>query len=287
MVLVQLDEVDAVSRRHARFVKSHPPCILLLGPCNAGTVRSAMKPLCSTRVAPPLLRLARGALPQHCVLCAAACGNFLMCLECANDLPRIDAACPTCGLPSPRRAVCGTCLRSPPPQSCTVAAFVYTFPIDRLLHDLKYGGALALADWAAGALAQAVDVIGEAIRRPDVIVALPLSRERQRERGFNQTEEIARGVSRRLGIPRASLLERIRHGTPQAGLPWQRRQRNVQGAFRCRAEVPGRHVAIVDDVMTTGATVREAARTLRAGGAASVAAWVVARTPAPADAGLV
>ena len=226
--------------------------------------------------------LARQALPQCCALCTAAAGDALLCGDCSGALPRLAAPCPRCALPTAGAIECGACLRSPPPFLSTLAVYRYAFPVDRLLQRLKYSGALALADWAAAALAQRVVAqAGEEASLPGVLVALPLAPVRQRERGFNQAYEITRRVAPRVGIPAAMLLERVKSGPPQAALPWSGRAANVRGAFACRGDVRGRNIALVDDVMTTGATIAEAARALRRGGAASVVVWVIARTLPP------
>lgn len=171
-----------------------------------------------------------------------------------------------------------------PPFAATIAALVYAWPVDRLLQRMKYRGELALADWAGTIVAAAVRgrldarVDGET---PDRVVALPLARARQRERGFNQAHEIAERVARATGLPLVSALERIAGGPPQAALPWSERRRNVRGAFAVRGEVRSARIALVDDVMTTGATLEEAAQALRRAGAAHVECWVVARTLPP------
>jgi len=232
-------------------------------------------------------RLARGALPQACALCAAGAGVELLCAACAAALPRLPPACPVCALPAPDAAPCGACLAHPPPFATTIAAFVYAFPVDRLLQQFKYAGRLALADWAAGELAAAAAGALAARRGailPGLVAAVPLSAARQRERGFNQAHEIAARVAQRLGLPAGHALAREERGVPQAALPWSRRAGNVRGAFACRRDVRGLAVALVDDVMTTGATLAEAAATLRRAGAARVEAWVVARTLPPAAA---
>lgn len=177
--------------------------------------------------------------------------------------------------------MCDPCGGDPPPFAATIAAFAYAFPIDRLLHEIKYGGRIALAEWAGSALAAAV---GAALPhrvgndRPDRIVALPLAPSRQKERGFNQAREIAVHVARRAQLPLAAPLQRITAGPPQATLAWAQRGRNVRGAFAVSSPVRGARIALVDDVMTTGATLAEAARTLVDAGAERVECWVVART---------
>jgi len=169
---------------------------------------------------------------------------------------------------------------SPPPFDLALASVDYAFPWDRLMLNLKFHGALDLVSTLAARLREAVARAGGP--PPDLLLPVPLSADRLRERGFNQAWELAR----RLG-PEAdpSLLLRVKNTAHQLALPEAKRAANVRGAFsldpRRPAVVAGRHVAIVDDVMTTGATAREITTVLRAAGAASVRVWVVARTPRP------
>ena len=231
-----------------------------------------------------LLRL---ALPQRCALCVGSSGGALLCEACANDLPAIATGCPVCALPSERGGRCRECMRTPPSFTLTIAAFSYAFPVDRLIQRIKYAGNIALVDWAAVALADAVRAnlaARNAADHPQRIVALPLAPRRQRERGFNQAGEIARRLAAATGPSMFAPLERARGGPPQAALPWAERRRNVRGAFALRLPVQGLRIALVDDVMTTGATLAEAASVLVAAGAASVECWVVARTPRSASA---
>jgi len=144
---------------------------------------------------------------------------------------------------------------------------------------LKYHGRLAYAEPLAAALADAVARSGGAL--PDAVVALPLSRARQRKRGFNQAHEIAARVASELAVPVVAGLARARDAPPQATLAWSARAANVRGVFVGQPCVADRNIAIVDDVMTTGATLAEAAGAARRAGAASVQAWVVARTLPP------
>jgi ComF family protein len=170
--------------------------------------------------------------------------------------------------------VCGECLKTPPPYDRAIAALRYEFPADELIQALKYQGRLelapVLADFLARALAHAP--------RPDRLLPMPLFPARARARGFNQAVEIARPLARRLDIPLdTTSLERVRDTEPQARLSAAERRRNVRGAFVCRETVAGLHVALVDDVMTSGATLTEAALAVRRAGAAEVSLWVVAR----------
>jgi ComF family protein len=181
--------------------------------------------------------------------------------------------CPVCALPTPDGSVCGHCLKHTPHFDHTVAVFAYAFPVDKLVQALKYGEQLALADALARHLVQRVE------QRPDRIVAMPLHPARLRERGFNQSLELARSIARNLNIPLLTdSIRRIRNTAPQAALPWKERKHNMRNAFACNADLNGLHIGVVDDVMTSGITLNELARILRGAGAREVSAWVVART---------
>lgn len=223
--------------------------------------------------------VARRALPQTCALCAARCGDALVCTPCARALPSLPPACAVCALPVEGAAICGRCLHAPPPFAATIAAYVYAFPVDRLLQELKYGGRLAFADWAADALVAAL--AARTAELPDAVAPLPLAPSRQRERGFNQAREIAARVARRLRLPLTLSLVRDDGGVAQAALRWSQRATNVRDVFHCRGNVCGRSIALVDDVMTTGATLSAAASALIGAGARRVDCWVVARTLPP------
>jgi ComF family protein len=223
---------------------------------------------------------ARRALPQRCELCAGASGAELVCRGCAESLPRLGPACPVCALPSPAGEVCGQCVAHPPPFDATIAAFAYAFPVDRLMHAFKYHGRLALAEWGARAIAAARERSNAVL--PQRLVALPLAHERQRERGYNQAFEIARVLAREWRVPLVrGGVRRALAAPPQAALPWSERAKNVRGAFACELRLEGWSVAVIDDVMTTGASLAELARTLKKAGAARVENWVVARTLPP------
>ncbi len=210
-----------------------------------------------------------------CYVCRGR-AQALLCGACAADLPRLpDRLCPRCALPSPGAAVCGRCLAQAPAYDATVAPLAYDFPADALVHALKFRGELSLAAFLGKLLAQRI-AHGEHI---DLVIPVPLSPERLRSRGYNQALEIARHLPGKLDF---SCCVRERDAIPQMELPWAERQRNVRGAFACRRALAGAHVALVDDVMTTGATLDELARTLKRAGAARVVNWVVARTLPPA-----
>jgi ComF family protein len=217
----------------------------------------------------------RQLLPaQPCLLCSTLTGNDGWCPSCDAELPYLPhAICPVCALPTPDGAICGHCLKRAPHFDHTAAVFAYTFPVDKLVHALKYGEQLALASTLAKCLTQRIE------QHPDRIVAMPLHPARLRERGFNQSVELARGIARNLNIPLLTdSVRRIRNTAPQANLPWKERKHNMRNAFACDADLSGLHIAIVDDVMTSGTTLDELARILRRAGASEVSAWVVART---------
>lgn len=183
-------------------------------------------------------------------------------------------------------ATCGECLISPPPFDSALAAVDYEYPWDRLINDFKFKDAIDLADAMARLL---IEAHARQVRTlPDLMLAVPLSVGRLRERGYNQSWELARRCARQLKCQSDdSLLLRIKDTPHQLGLPREERAMNVRGAFVVepirRSELRGRSVTLVDDVMTTQATAGEVTRTLLAAGAAAVHLWVVARTPLPSQ----
>lgn len=216
-------------------------------------------------------------LPLRCLVCASAGEHGRdLCAACYRELPWNDSACTRCGLPLPRPAPrCGRCLGARPAQAATHAVFRYLPPLDRLLPRLKFHG-----DLAAGRLLAQLLVQGLAdAPRPDALLPIPLHRSRLRQRGYDQALEVARPLARGLGLPLVpDRLVRRRATAAQSELDARARNRNVRGAF---ALAPGpalpAHVALFDDVMTTGATLTEAARLLRRTGVARVDLWVAAR----------
>ena len=216
------------------------------------------------------LRITSYLFGGDCFVCRGTAKN-LLCAQCEAELPRLERPlCPRCALESPGGAVCGRCLSHSPAYDATYAALAYDFPADALVHALKFRGELALAPLLASLLA--AKVRAEPV---DHVVPVPLSAERLRRRGYNQAVEIARHLGKPVEV---GLCERTRDAPPQMELPYAERQRNVRGAFRCTRALIGARIAVVDDVMTTGATLGEIARTLKAAGAVHVENWVVART---------
>jgi ComF family protein len=211
---------------------------------------------------------------QPCSLCGAASDHGTWCATCDADLPRLGSAhCPVCALPSFDGKTCGRCLQHSPAFDHTIAAFAYAFPVDKLIQAVKFSERLTLVAQLADALPHRIDTL------PDAIIPMPLHPLRLRERGFNQSLLLAQHLAKRLNIPLLTdACERARNTSPQSSLKWQEREKNMHKAFVCTADLSGKHIAIVDDVMTTGASIEELARTLRQAGTTQVSAWVLART---------
>ena len=219
------------------------------------------------------LAVGNALLPQDCLLCGAGSGSELLCHACRQDLPKLaDPGCPVCAEASPGGAVCGACLKSAPRFDGTLAPFAYAFPVDKLVQALKYQHRLAVAKFLAAAMLAGPRPTG------DLMVALPLSTPRLRQRGFNQAAEMAKPLARALGVPLGlDGFSRRLDTAPQATLPWKERRRNVRHAFECDVDLAGRAVIVIDDVMTTGATLDAFAGALKDHGARRVTNWVAAR----------
>ena len=215
-------------------------------------------------------------LQAECLLCGAAVANQDLCQACLEHLPYLaPACCKVCAVPLSQGEICGACLSEPPAFDRTYAAFSYSFPVDALIQALKYRGNFAVTPL----LANALEPIARSASPVDCLIPVPLSAARLRERGFNQALEIARPVARATGVALlATGCSRVLDCAPQAGLPWKERVKNIRGAFACEADLSGKKVALIDDVMTTGATLNELAKVVRKKGADEISVWVVART---------
>jgi ComF family protein len=216
------------------------------------------------------------AIGQDCALCGARSDASLVCGDCDRALPRLGACCARCALPLPAAGTCGACLRRASRFDAACAAFEYRFPVDRLIGRFKFAGDLAVGAWLAGRLAERVS----SETRPDLLVVPPLSAHGLRERGFNQAVEIAKVLSSRLGRRLApTAITKVRETPTQHLLDARGRRANLRGAFACGVRLAGEAVAIVDDVVTTGATADVLAGVLKDAGAGRVVVWSVARTP--------
>jgi len=241
------------------------------------TARQALR-----RCGPMLLRR---LLPASCALCGMEAEEAL-CTPCSAQFFGSDALrprCPRCAnpLPAQSRGLCGTCLSEPPAFDATIVAADYAAPVDQLVLQLKFAQRLALAPLMAGLLRDAV------LMRPDyalpaLLCPVPLGPQRLVERGYNQALEIARPLAKALGValhPR--LVARTRETQAQSGVAPDKRRQNIAHAFVVDdpALVAGRHIGVVDDVMTSGQTLNVLAEELKRCGAARVSNLVFARTP--------
>ena len=214
-------------------------------------------------------------LPRHCRLCQAPDPSDRgVCDDCLADLPRITTGCLRCGRSlAAAGSHCGRCQRHPPAFDRCIALFRYATPLDGLLLQLKFGQAVHLARTFASLFAERL----RDQARPDAILPVPLHPARQRERGFNQAIEIARPLARQLGcMLDLDTCVRARATPPQTRLSAGARRRNLRGAFRL-TRAPASHIALLDDVMTTGSTLNEIAALLRDGGAQRIDVWICAR----------
>jgi ComF family protein len=218
-------------------------------------------------------------LPPRCVLCGLPSGPVCICAACKLDLPWNGPQCQQCGLPlgATTDKTCGRCIQKPPSFTRTVCPLQYEFPADRLVQSFKFKRQLA----AGRVLAQLLSewAINNEAERPDMLVPVPLHKLRMIKRGFNQAYELGSYVGRLLDVPLfENALRRHRNTRAQSGLSRKQRRKNVRGAFYWHGQQkPGRHVALVDDVMTTGTTVTECAMVLKKAGAKRVDVWVAAR----------
>jgi len=227
----------------------------------------------------------------QCAVCRAW-SHQTVCEPCLSRYARPQPRCWTCAARLPPellgrpRPQCGRCLREAPPLDRAVAALDYGFPWDGLLQHFKYHQALDLRESLLERLNTALSAAE--VDAPDWLLPVPLSKERLRERGYNQSHELAKALARRRGLRcEPEMLLRVRHNAVQASLKREARAANVRGVFaiepRKAEQLRGTTVALLDDVMTSGATLFELAGVLLQGGVMSVQAWVVARTPEPGD----
>jgi ComF family protein len=225
--------------------------------------------------------LARALWPTNCLLCGGAGDEEIdLCRDCAAHLSRNEPACGVCAEPLPGAngpRVCGACLRAPPPFDSSFVPYRYAYPLDHLVQGLKFRNELpcgrVLGQLFAGCL------LARGAPLPQAIVPVPLALRRFRQRGYNQAIELAVSIRRVTGVAlQTNVATRQRETAQQAGLDRKARRRNVTGAFAVVAPLQARHIAILDDVVTTGSTVRELAGVLRQAGAQRIEVWAIART---------
>jgi ComF family protein len=226
-------------------------------------------------------RFHRWVLPWRCLLCGdAGEGGVDLCTACIAELPRNTHCCERCALPLPISApLCGQCQRKAPPWDAAWAPFRYAWPLDRLETRFKFGRDLA----AGRVLSTMWERETARSSLPQLIVPVPLHKQRLRERGYNQALELAMPLARALNIPcTADVLLRVRHTDTQTTLSAVERRRNLNSAFDLRnnLQLP-LHIALLDDVFTTGATLAECTKVLKRAGVERVDVWALARAPIP------
>jgi len=222
----------------------------------------------------------RFVLPPRCIVCGGpGSGSRELCDGCRLSLVSNVVCCSRCALPlAATTPLCGQCQTRPPPWHDVWVPFVYTWPLDVLESRFKFSGNLAAGRvlatcWLSSGIPPVI---------PELLVPVPLHMSRLRQRGYNQALELARPLARHMGLPVAhDVLGRARATGAQTELDAATRVRNVRAAFAVKRVPAQKHVAIVDDVMTTGATLAECARVLLAAGVERVDVWALARTPLP------
>lgn len=223
-------------------------------------------------------RLGAALLPETCTLCGAATPGALLCAPCAEALPGNAPACPGCALPSPLGLPCAACLHRPRAFDAAFAAFVLVSPVQQGIHALKYRAQFAQGQLLGRAFARRWQTSGGS--PPTLLIPVPLHWRRQWWRGYNQSLLLAQVIGRELHLAvDATAAVRPRATADQIGQTAIERRRNLKGAFVVSPRVAGQHLALIDDVMTTGATLEELARACKAAGAARVEAWAIARQP--------
>jgi ComF family protein len=225
-----------------------------------------------------LQNIQRRVFPPCCLLCRGAAENDDLCRDCFEDLPRNADACDFCAAPA-AAGRCGRCLSQPAAWARAWVPFAYRFPVDRLIGCFKYSGDQIAGRVLAGAVAaEASHRLEAGTIPPECLVPVPLHPSRARERGFDQAVAVAGTIGHRLDLPvRADLIERTRPTRTQASLGAQERSRNLRGAFAPTGRPVSGHVALVDDVLTSGATAAAAAHALYRAGASRVDVWCIAR----------
>lgn len=228
-------------------------------------------------------------LPHSCILCGMGCPSehqgMDLCSHCQYELPRLQHSCTICALPLPTHShspQCGHCMISPPPFSKTVAGWYYQAPVDQLISSFKYSRKINHALVLATLFSPIVQQAYSHSPYPDIIIPTPLHWLRRWRRGFNQSELLANWLAKSLSLPMARYLKRSRATPAQQSLSAQQRKLNLKNAFSlnsaAQARIAGKTIAVVDDVMTTGATATTISQTLLKSGAKEVHIWCLART---------
>lgn len=247
--------------------------------------------------------LQRFFLPFTCVLCGDLSSlNKDLCVACFENLPKLGYGCRVCGtvIPSDARnllpmhisyvkrsltsfgmtdVTCGQCLKSPPYFDRTIALFTYTHPIDKFIIALKFQQKLMYAKLLGELFAEYIAMYYQNDTLPELVIPVPLHKNRLRERGFNQALELSKPIEKKLNLKiNTKSCQKIRHSEAQSLISAKHRQKNVKKSFAVVKNIKAKHIAILDDVMTTGHTVNELSKVLKNSGIEKIDVWCVART---------
>ncbi len=227
-----------------------------------------------------MVLLARFLVGHRCIICDEVTARKIdLCDSCEAELPFLSNCCKRCATPLvDDHSECGQCLQKDLPAINTTAIFHYQSPIDQLIMQLKFGNNLTSAKILGELMATNLVAKYRDVVKPQLIIPVPLSQKRLKERGYNQALELAYPIAKKLAIPIEKYrVVRIKHTEAQAKLIAKRRIGNLKGAFKVIGALPAIHVAIVDDVITTGSTAFELARTLQRSGVSKVDIWCCAK----------
>lgn len=229
-----------------------------------------------------LIKLKHWALPHSCILCQAICQNRDICIPCVNELPYCQITCPQCGLTLLNQAeprFCGKCLIKPPPFNHTIALCEYKAPLTHLIANLKFHKKLIYSRVLGEIMAESLAQYYQNKPLPASIIPVPLHKKRLQERGYNQALELARPIAKQLALPlltHACIRNRVTQ--TQSSLSLEEREKNMKGAFSLTGEAVGKHIAILDDVITTGNTVTEMSQLFKKAGIETITLWCLARS---------
>ncbi|WP_438969924.1 ComF family protein [Methylophaga sp.] len=222
-----------------------------------------------------LQELYRKVFPIPCLLCGLASDQHSLCQACIAELPVVGQACVRCAIPLENAQICGRCLQSAPYQDISFSLYRYEGGVRRCITAFKYNKQLHLGPLFANKMAEQ---LSSRSRLPDCLVSIPLHPRRIRQRGYNQSAEVAKDLALALNLNyRPDLLRRVRFTLSQSELPFKQRKKNMRNAFACTNTQVPKHIAIIDDVMTSGFTVGEAARLLKRQGVEIIEVWTIAR----------
>lgn len=215
-------------------------------------------------------------LESLCILCSAKTeGRW--CAECEEDMLSNIPRCPICARSGFYRKACGVCLKKTPNYHSTEVLFQYRYPVNHLIKALKFNDrpefSIAFAELMAKKLKR------EKKRLPEKLIPVPLHKKRQRQRGYNQSLTFSREITKQIGIQTENCLcQRIKHTEAQSSLPFSLRRRNISNVFVLTSGCVPKHIAIIDDVVTSGSTVNELASLFKKAGCKTIEVWAIART---------